>query len=90
MKYLCFINILKLCNFIKNITAYILSRITKKVHIYGKPSFASFELSARCNLNCPQCDVGNKLTNRKNNFLDYNEYCKIIDEIGNRSEKYYW
>lgn len=82
MKYLCFINILKLCNFIKNITAYILSLITKKVHIYGKPSFASFELSARCNLNCPQCDVGNKLTNRKNNFLNYNEYCKIIDEIG--------
>lgn len=73
---------IKLCNFIKNITAYILSLITKKVHIYGKPSFASFELSARCNLNCPQCDVGNKLTNRKNNFLNYNEYCKIIDEIG--------
>ena len=82
MKYLCFINILKICNFIKNIIAYILSRITKKVHIYGKPAFASFELSSRCNLNCPQCDVGNLLTNRKNNFLDYDLYCKIIDEIG--------
>lgn len=82
MKYLCFINIFKFCNFTKNIIAYLLSRITKKVYLYGKPSFASFELSSRCNLNCPQCDVGNKLTNRKNNFLDYNEYCKIIDEIG--------
>lgn len=82
MKYLCFINILKLYNLIKNIVAYLLSKLTKKVYIYGKPSFASFELSARCNLNCPQCDVGNNLTNRKNNFLYYNEYCKIMDEIG--------
>ncbi len=82
MKYLCFINILKLYNLIKNIVAYLLSKITKKVYIYGKPSFASFELSARCNLNCPQCDVGNNLTNRKNNFLYYNEYCKIMNEIG--------
>ena len=82
MKYLCFINIFKIFNFIKNIVSYILSRITKKVYVLGKPSFASFELSARCNLNCPQCDVGNKLTNRKNNFLDYNKYCKIMDEIG--------
>ena len=82
MKYFCLINIYKFSNFIKNIFSYLVSKITKKVHVYGKPSFASFELSSRCNLNCPQCDVGNKLTNRKNNFLEYNEYCKIIDEIG--------
>ena len=82
MKYLCFVNILKFNNFIKNITSYILSLITKKVYIYGKPSFASFELSSRCNLNCPQCDVGNNLTNRKNNFINYEDYCKIMDEIG--------
>lgn len=82
MKYLCFINILKVNNFIKNIISYILSRLTKKIYVYGKPSFASFELSSRCNLNCPQCDVGNRLTNRKNNFLNYNQYCSIMDEIG--------
>ena len=82
MKYLCFINILKVNNFIKNIISYILSRLTKKIYVYGKPSFASFELSSRCNLNCPQCDVGNHLTNRKNNFLNYNQYCSIMDEIG--------
>ena len=82
MNYLCFINILKVNNFIKNIISYILSRLTKKVYVYGKPSFASFELSSRCNLNCPQCDVGNHLTNRKNNFLNYNQYCNIMDEIG--------
>ena len=82
MKYLCFINILKVNNFIKNIISYILSRLTKKVYVYGKPSFTSFELSSRCNLNCPQCDVGNRLTNRKNNFLNYNQYCSIMDEIG--------
>ena len=66
----------------KVVTTIVLSKITKKVHVYGKPSFASFELSSRCNLNCPQCDVGNNLTNRKNNFLEYHDYCKIIDEIG--------
>ena len=33
-------------------------------------------------MNCPQCDVGNKLTNRKNKFLNYNDYCNIIDQIG--------
>lgn len=82
MKYLYFINILKINNFIKNIISYIFSRTTKKVHIYGKPSFSSFELSSRCNLNCTQCDVGNHLTNRKNNFLNYNQYCNIINEIG--------
>ena len=82
MKYFCLINIYKFYNFIKNIFAFLLSKLTKNVYIYGKPSFASFELSSRCNLNCPQCDVGNKLTNRKNNFLNYDEYCKIIDEIG--------
>ena len=82
MKYFCKINIYKFFNFFYNIIAFLLSRIKKKVYIYGKPSFASFELSSRCNLNCPQCDVGNNLTNRKNNFLDYKEYCKIIKEIG--------
>lgn len=82
MKYFCVINIYKFKNFIKNIFAYLISRITKRVYIYGKPSFASFELSAQCNLSCPQCDVGNKLTNRKNNFLEYNQYCKVMDEIG--------
>lgn len=82
MKYFSLINIYKFSNFIKNIFAFLLSKITKKVYIYGKPSFASFELSSLCNLNCPQCDVGNKLTNRKNNFLNYDIYCKIIDEIG--------
>ena len=82
MKYFCLINIYKFYNFIKNIFAFLLSKLTKNVYIYGKPSFASFELSSRCNLNCPQCDVGNNLTNRKNNFLEYHDYCKIIDEIG--------
>ena len=82
MKYFCFINIYKIVNFIKNIFGYLLSRMTKKVYIYGKPSFASFELSSRCNLNCPQCDVGNKFTNRKNSHLNYDEYCKIMSEIG--------
>ena len=82
MKYFCKINIYKFYNFFNNIIAFLLSRITKKAYVYGKPSFASFELSSRCNLNCPQCDVGNNLTNRKNNFLNYDEYCKIINEIG--------
>ena len=82
MKYFSLINIYKFVNFFKNITSYLFSLITKKVYIKGKPSFVSFELSSRCNLNCPQCDVGNNLTNRKNNFLNYNQYCKIIDEIG--------
>ena len=82
MKYFCFINIYKFINFFKNIVAFLLSKITKKVYVYGKPSFASFELSSHCNLNCPQCDVGNRLTNRKNNFINYEDYCKIIDEIG--------
>ena len=82
MKYFYFINIYKFINFFKNIIAFFISKITKKVYIYGKPSFASFELSSICNLNCPQCDVGNKLTNRKNNFIDYENYCKIMNEIG--------
>jgi radical SAM protein with 4Fe4S-binding SPASM domain len=82
MKYFSLINIYKFVNFFKNITSYLFSLITKKVYIKGKPSFVSFELSSRCNLNCPQCDVGNNLTNRKNNFLNYNQYCKIINEIG--------
>ncbi len=83
MKYFTLINIYKFINFFKNIIAFLLSRITKKVYIYGKPSFVSFELSSRCNLNCPQCDVGNNLTNRKNNFINYKDYCKIMNEIGN-------
>ena len=82
MKYFTFINFYKFINFTKNLFAFALSRITKKAYIYGKPSFTSFELSSRCNLRCPQCDVGNLLTDRKNNFLPYNEYCKIMDEIG--------
>jgi radical SAM protein with 4Fe4S-binding SPASM domain len=82
MKYFAFINIYKFINFSKNLFSYIISRITKKSYIYGKPSFASFELSSKCNLRCPQCDVGNLLTNRKNNFLKYEEYKKIIKQIG--------
>jgi radical SAM protein with 4Fe4S-binding SPASM domain len=82
MKYFTFINFYKFINFTKNLFAFVVSRISKKPYIYGKPSFASFELSSHCNLKCPQCDVGNLLTNRKNNFLPYNDFCSIIDEIG--------
>jgi radical SAM protein with 4Fe4S-binding SPASM domain len=82
MKYFTFINFYKFINFTKNLFAFALSRITKKAYIYGKPAFASLELSARCNLRCPQCDVGNLLTNRKNNSLHYDEYRNIMDEIG--------
>ena len=82
MKYFTFINFYKFINFTKNLFSFVASRITKRPYIYGKPSFASFELSSRCNLRCPQCDVGNLLTTRKNNSLPYNQYCAIMDEIG--------
>jgi hypothetical protein len=48
------------------------------------PQILQIELSALCNISCPlrACTMNNTGQMRRNNTMRYEDFCKIIDEIG--------
>ncbi len=63
---------------------YHINRYTPLFFSTDYPSFISVEVSNKCNLNCPECAVGNKLTNTKRNSLDIDTYKTVLEEIGDK------
>ncbi len=61
--------------------SYFLSILLKKPLVWGKPFFISMEPAAVCNLACPQCPTGKGDVKRGKNFLDFNTYKAVVDEI---------
>ena len=49
--------------------------------LFSYPSSATFELTNYCNLRCPVCDQ-QQVSSRKFGIMSYENYVKIIDEIG--------
>ena len=58
--------------------SFLLSNLLRRPIIWGKPWFVSIEPSSLCNLNCPQCPVGEGDISRGSSFLDIGEYKKLI------------
>ena len=44
------------------------------------PTHVTIEPTTRCNLRCPICETGNGSLERELQFIDYNLYCKLVDE----------
>lgn len=76
-----FITLKRFFNIIKIFSSYIISVITKKVVVWGKPLTLSIEPTNRCNLLCPECPSGTGELTRNLGNIDYKNYCKIIDQI---------
>ncbi len=47
----------------------------------GPPRHISMEVTSFCNLRCPMCKLGQKSLGRDVGLMDYDKYCKLLDEI---------
>lgn len=82
MLYINNISTKRIINYFKILYSFFISRISKRYFLYGKPLFISVEISSLCNLQCPECVIGKRMTSRKNKFSDIDVYKKLISEIG--------
>lgn len=72
----------KFTNAVSILSSYSLSRLTGKYFVWGKPHTFIIEPSAHCNLRCPQCPVGLQTLLRPQGNMSYDDFRRIIDEIG--------
>ena len=74
------LTIAKISNIFKITASFYLSRLTRKVIIWGKPISLSIEPTTSCNLRCPECPSGLRSFTRPTGMLDLTFYKKVIDE----------
>lgn len=70
---------------IKMALNFLVARIQCKlsmVRLLNYPHFALIDPSSVCNLHCPLCPTGQGDTSRPRCFLKFEDYKKIVDEIG--------
>jgi radical SAM protein with 4Fe4S-binding SPASM domain len=77
------ITFIRLVNFIKLYSSFILSRLIKSPIIMGQPIALSIEPTTACNLGCPECPSGLKKFSRKTGNLSVELNQKIIDQLQN-------
>lgn len=58
--------------------SYFLSNLLKRPIVWGRPWFVSIEPSSICNLNCPQCPVGEGDISRERKFLEIEDYKRLL------------
>lgn len=60
----------------------LLSSLSRRPIVWGRPFMLMVEPSSLCNLHCPLCAVGaNRLTREQGN-MSLDRFCQIIDEMG--------
>ncbi len=62
--------------------SFIISRISKKSIVWGKPFSVSIEPTTACNLSCPQCPSGLKSFKRATGKLDLKVNADLIKSVG--------
>ena len=70
----------KVFNLVLITLSFYLSRLTRKVIIWGKPISLSIEPTTSCNLRCPECPSGLRSFTRPIGMLDLALFTKIINE----------
>ena len=70
----------KISNILLITMSFYLSRLTRKVIVWGKPISLSIEPTTSCNLRCPECPSGLRSFTRPTGMLDLALYNKTIDE----------
>ena len=70
----------KISNIFKITASFYLSRLIRKVVLWGRPISLSIEPTTSCNLRCPECPSGLRSFSRPTGMLDLTFYNRIIDE----------
>lgn len=58
-----------------------LSSLLKRPIVWIPPQHIAIEITNTCNLRCPMCKMGQRNLGRKIGSMEYNNYCKLIDEV---------
>ena len=72
----------RIFNLIKIYTSLNLSKLFKKHIIWGYPPILMIEPTNICNLKCPMCPSGNGEMKRRMGQLNFDNFKKLIDDIG--------
>lgn len=67
---------------IYNLSINYVKFLTKNPKVSGFPSVLQIEPTNFCNLKCPLCPTGNGTLKAPRGFMGFNNYKKIIDEVG--------
>ncbi|MFC1888101.1 radical SAM protein, partial [Candidatus Cloacimonadota bacterium] len=66
-------------------SSYFLSLLFRKSIYWGFPPIIVIEPTNICNLRCPLCPSGNGTLKRVKGYMDYELFCRIIDEAKDRA-----
>ena len=72
----------RIFNLVKIYSSLLFSKLTKKPVVWGYPPILMVEPTNICNLKCPLCPSGNGDMKRMTGNLDFENYKKLIDEVG--------
>lgn len=72
----------RLVNLLALRISYALSRLFKRVILFGKPFSVSIEPTTACNLGCPECPSGLKKFTRPTGKLDLETHRKLLQNLG--------
>jgi radical SAM protein with 4Fe4S-binding SPASM domain len=75
------ISLRKLHNLLLLKLSYTVSLLCKKVYLWGEPLAVAVEPVNFCNLQCPECFVGNGNLTRNKQLLNVSNFGKIIDRL---------
>jgi radical SAM protein with 4Fe4S-binding SPASM domain len=70
----------KSINFFINQVSYLITLVSGKIVVWGKPFALTIEPTNYCNLLCPECISGKKAFNRPLGYIDFELFKKIINE----------
>jgi radical SAM protein with 4Fe4S-binding SPASM domain len=78
--FLSKLNFGKVINILLITLSFYLSRLSRRVRLWGRPISLSIEPTTSCNLRCPECPSGLRSFTRPTGMLDFDLYTGIIDE----------
>lgn len=75
----------KLWNAAQAQSSYWFSRVSGRPVVWGLPPVLMVEPTNVCNLRCPLCPSGNGTLRRQRGNMDFDLFCRAIDEISGKS-----
>ncbi|MBN1198212.1 MAG: SPASM domain-containing protein [Bacteroidales bacterium] len=75
------VSVIRIVNFIKLISSYLLSILLRKPVYWGTAAFVSVEPTTHCNLRCPECLTGQRGLTRDAGSLNLPDFSRIIEQL---------
>jgi len=72
----------RIFNLVKIYSSLVTSKVIRKQIIWGYPPIMMIEPTNICNLKCPMCPSGNGEMKRKMRQLNFNNFKKLLDDVG--------